>query len=156
MCDAISACNLVHRVVVTCCMQGEACSGAAHDELQQQLLAAREEVAELQAEKAAAELPAPPLAARPQEGASTASVLQAEGQQGGLSGSVSAMPAAAVMESPSLSSQMGSAAHGSAAEWLTPIRGAAPSEGVGEVSVRSKAAPEAASAVPKTDRCKVT
>ena len=131
---------------VTCCMQEEAGSGAAHDELQQQLLAAREEVAQLQTERAAAELPAPPLSARPQKGANTASVLQAEGQQQGLSGSVSAMPAVAVMESPSLSSQMGSAAHGSAAEWLTPIRGAASMEDIDEVSVWSKAAPEAASA----------
>ena len=118
-------------------MQGEAGPGAAHDDLQQQqqqLLAAREEVAQRQAERAAAELHGP------QGGASTASVVQAEGQQGGLAGSVSAMPAAAVMDSPSLSSQVGSAAHGSAAEWLTPIRGAAPIKDISEVSVWSKAA----------------
>ena len=133
--------HLVHRVTVTCCMQGETGSGAAHDQLQQQLLAAREEVAQLQAERAAAELPAP------HDGANAAPVLQAEGQQGGLSGSVSAMPAAAAMESPSLSSQMGSAADGSAAEWLTPIRGAAPEAEIGEVSVWCRAAPEAASSV---------
>ena len=134
MCDAAPACNLVHRVFVTCCMQGEAGSGAANDELQQQqLLAARGEAAQLQAERAAAELPAPALAAWPHDGANTATALQAEGQQGGVSGSVSAMPAAAVTKSPSLSSQMGSAAHGSAAEWLTPIRGAAPVEDIVEV-----------------------
>ena len=121
-------------------MQVEAGSGAAHDELQQQLLAAREEVVQLKAERAATELPAPASAACPQDGANTASVLQAGGQQGGLSGSVSDMPASAVMESPSLSSQMGSAAHGSAAEWLTPIRGATPINDISEVSVWSKAA----------------
>ena len=142
MYDATSACNLVHRVFVTGCLQGEAGSGAAHDELLQQLLAAREEVALLQAERAAAELPAPALAAWPQDGANAASVLQAEGQQGGLSGSASALPAAVAIKSPSLSSQMGSAAHGSAADWLTP------NEDIGEVSVWSRPAPEAASAVP--------
>ena len=131
----------VPRFIVTCCMQGETGSGAAHDQLQQQLLAARDEVAWLQAERAAADLPAP------HDGANAASVLQAEGQQGGLSGSVSAMPAEAAIESPSLSSQMGSAAHGSAAEWLTPIRGAASNEEIGEVSVWCRAASKAASSV---------